>query len=58
MADPPISRILCPHTRLTDEDGHGHALCLDCGAAVVVRLTAEILQRQIDAVMRQERHDV
>jgi hypothetical protein len=40
----------CGHSELTPEDGKGYAICLRCGAAVVVRLTAEIFDEQMRAM--------
>lgn len=37
----------CGHPELTPEDGEGRAICVRCGATVVVRLTAAIRDEQI-----------
>jgi hypothetical protein len=45
-------KFICPHSRTTDSDQHGYAICLDCGGAIVVRLTRHILDKQLAAVLR------
>jgi hypothetical protein len=42
----------CGHPELTEEDGEGRAICIRCGAAVVVRLTAKIFDEQMEALKK------
>ena len=50
-----VNKWWCGHVHVTDEDGEGYAVCLDCGLVVVVRLTAAIFDRQVDAVMKRSK---
>lgn len=38
-----LQKMSCGHPELTPEDGTGYAVCVRCGAPVVVRFTAKML---------------
>jgi len=46
-----LRRWICPHSRVSPEDGEGYAICLDCGGTVAVRLTKEIFDKQMEAMV-------